>query len=273
MPGGFPGNYSICNAQSVGAVTTVSAGTTVTASGSTNTKGTYTSLITATAYSCCYAMIEIVVSAATLGLVDISIGTGGNQRDIIPNIFCGAAVGATGERTSLVIALPISIPAGTNIWSRAQSATASTVYTVNMQLFSGSFTAMPGVAGYDDLGTSLAASTGTLITPSVSSNTLGTWTSIIASTTKPYMGIWGIVGFGTANINYLTNFGVGPSSPANVIIPNYASRNLSAAGVASTGTLPFLPIQLPMGTQLWAQNQANGATESGQSITLYGAYK
>ncbi len=64
MPGGFPGNYSICNAQAVGALPASTHGTTITASGSTNTKGTYTSLITATAFDCCFVMLEIVVSTA-----------------------------------------------------------------------------------------------------------------------------------------------------------------------------------------------------------------
>ena len=274
MPSGFPGNYSICNAQSVGALPASSHGTTITASGSTNTKGTYTSLITATTYDCCFVMIEIVVSTAALMLVDIAIGTSGNQIVVVPNIWCGASANVTtATRCSLAVAFPLNIPAGTNIWARCQSATASATCLVTMQLFDGSFTMPPGVAGYDDLGTSLAASTGTSVTPSATANTLGTWTSIVTSTARAYMGIWGTIGLGTTLQSMQTNIGIGGSGTQQIIIPTFAQFNANAVGVNSAGTLPFLPIQIPAGTQIWAQNQTSVSSSVAQNILLYGAYQ
>jgi hypothetical protein len=273
MPGGFPAGFNICNGQSIGAVTASSRGTVITASSSTNTKGSYTSLITSTAYDCCYAVVNIINGAATLGLVDIAVGTSGNQQVIIPNIFLGAVAGTSAAKVNFCIALPINIPAGTNIWARSQSATASTTYDVSMILFDGEFTGLPGLAGYDDLGTSLSTSLGVAITPSATGSVLGTWTSVVTATARDYVGLWGTLGFGTVNDTYLMNIGIGGSGSQVIIIPNFASYNINAAGVSSGGTLPFLPIEIPKGTEIWAQTQASGTSAAGLNVILYGGYQ
>lgn len=173
-----------------GQITTSTAepGTLVTANATLHAKGSYTTLIAATAYTSYGITVLLsntaVASARTGQLVDIAIGAAASEVVIIPNLMAGNQ-GTTGGATpggGAIYYFPIIIPAGVRISARSQAFV--TLDTVNVGVWLnqnpvygkwyGSRVTAYGVAS--------ASSTGVSISPGNGSYTTGT---IIASSTNP----------------------------------------------------------------------------------------
>jgi hypothetical protein len=108
-------------------------GTTITC-GAANTKGSYAQLTASTSRDYMGFIISIDGLNAGLAqtgsdiLVDLAIGAGGSEVNIVPNFtvpIAGTASGMQGIVPSDIF--PINIPSGTRIAARAQSATASRI--------------------------------------------------------------------------------------------------------------------------------------------------
>jgi len=156
-------------------------GTIVTANATINTKGSYTTLISATAFDS-YGFHFLVqgsnaASTITSQLMDLRIGGSGGQV-ILPDFQVGAR--ERGREGSWTMFIPIFIPRGTLIEARIQAVI--TVDTVNLTLFLNSGNSgWPGplFAGADGYGFTSADSGGTAHTagngtPSTLANVGGT---------------------------------------------------------------------------------------------------
>lgn len=165
-------------------------GVSVTAGGSAHTKNaTYTELVTSTDYVSYGIMIGVgavgdTASTNTRTLVDIAIGSAGNEIVIIPNLMAGQ-VGQSASASSqpCYYYFPIRIPSGVRLSATSQSVTASDTVNVQIRLFQHP---VPGqwygqrVTAY---GANTANSTGTSHTHG--NNSYATTTQLSAATEAP----------------------------------------------------------------------------------------
>jgi hypothetical protein len=271
MAGGFPLGLEICNGKS-GVLAAGSSGIAITASGSTNTKGAYTTLIASTAFDACWMGVTIDVTSGTgTFLVDIAIGAAASEKVVVNNLAgCAAFVN---EICSFYF-FPITVPAGTRISARGQSNTASAGCNVAVQLFDGSFTQMEGAAGVDSIGALTASSHGTTITAGAS-NTKGSYTSL-GVTARDYMGL--LIGLDnqvspSTDTHFLLDIALGAGGSQQVIIPDVAGfwDNVAYAAPLPASWGPYF-ISVPNGTNLWARCQT-GSGSSTIDVSVYGIYQ
>lgn len=278
MPGGFPLGPDLCRGTSVG-VTGTFLGTQITASGSTNTKGAYTQLTASSAFDVCWCCVGILINAGATSTgvqagVDISVGAGGSEKVVVPNLCVSVGPASFNEEYCLY-SFPLSIPSGTRIAARSQSNVASQTVNVMLQLFDGGFTNMEGAANVDSIGFSTATSFGTPITCGTSGSK-GSYAQLIASTSVDYMGLLlHIDTQNTATVNsdpYSVDIAIGGSGSEVVIIPDYVT-NPPAAALLSNSASHFYPIAIPAGTRLAARGTNGGANAQPLGVSLYGVYQ
>ena len=113
-----------------------------------------------------------------------------------------------------------------------------------------------------------SARDGTTITASATIHTKGSWSVLIAATTREaygiVVGIHGVQASATAT-SQLVDIGFGPASSERVIIPNLD------AGAAPTDTPPkqwIIPIYIPSGARLVARNQALIASDTALVVAM-----
>lgn len=271
MPGGFPLDKVFANAQSVGAVLTTTDGTVVT-SGAANTKGSYTQLIASTAADAVaiYAIFDTFNSSTSdEALFDFAVGASGSEVPFLNNVPWGAAQAPGG------VLYPCTIPAGSRLSVRFQSAAAATTYPVYATLFDGDLTTSDGAAGADGIGFSLTTSLGTLITASATANSKGSYAQLIASTTRDYAGFY-VHGESdntqvTSVALFMVDVAIGASGSEVVIVPNIQMIADPAVGEIATPLSPFFPIPIPAGTRVAMRCQSSVASKtfSGAIVGVY----
>jgi hypothetical protein len=159
-----------------------SATVTVTADVTTHTKGAWTELIASTTDDSDFLMLFVVNSqsgAATQGLIDIGVGSAGNETVIVANAVGGqinnqAAIQKVDQYFS------VFIPKGSRVSARVQNVVSSRTASVNITLgFNGA-----SVASYlDTYGADTSTSVGVTLTNS------NTYYEVTSSTSAPYKGI------------------------------------------------------------------------------------
>jgi hypothetical protein len=275
MPGGYPYIPDTCNGTDIGnSPATSSLGTTITASSTINTKGSWTQLIASTAADATWMVVQLKRGANTSVClaVDIAIGASGSEQTIATNLTAGLT-GISINPNVVVYSFPVTIPAGTRIAARCQADVASDTVYVTILLLDGSLLGMEG-AGIDDIGFNAAASKGTTVNASSTINTKGSYSQLVASTTRDYVGLlisidpgtnYGLVG------NQLYDLAIGASGSEIVIIPNILSPK--TANGNALGPTPFgpIPLQIPAGTRLAARAQSD-TVSTYTGITVYGIY-
>jgi hypothetical protein len=253
MSGGFPTGWDVCAGTDYGAQTASSVGTLLTASASTNVKGAWTQLGAAASYdiSLLHVNMQGATSART-GLIDIGIGAGGSQQVLFANMsFRPILTNGTCD-----FVLPADIPAGTAIWARIQSATASEAsHSIKINGYSGGFTHQAGAGGGEAQGISTATSIGTLVTASATANVKGSYAALTASTAHDYSGVVLCIDpLAAGTVNYLVDFAIGASGSEMVIAPNMSVSVISSR--------LFLPIAIPAGTRVAARCQSSTLSDT-----------
>ena len=278
MPGGFPEGGSICGCATYGLgsySTSFPFGMTgLTPSSTANTKGSYSQLVTSTTYDIDF--LEIVLCAdytAACGiLVDIAIGSSGNETVIVSNL--DVSLGNSNVVTQ-TYAFPISIPAGTRISARVQSSVGSistNLVGVYVKGYEAEFNNGEGFAGVDAIGAVTATSFGTLLSPS--STTYTAYAQLVASSARDYSGI--IIGADSQGASYYGGFyldiaiGAGGSEKNVVAAEYYCSNNLA---FSTTNQNTFFPIQIPAGTRISSRAASTAGYSQNIGIVVYGVYK
>lgn len=270
MPGGFPIGPDLCNAQILNsAITNGSVGVnTVVTSGSTaNTKGSWASIGT-TLYDACWLRLQRSYSSNTSGsfsvAMDLGVGSSGNQFVLVPDLMI--ATGGQFQAAYSQLSLPLSIPAGTNLWIRSQSNLASNAdrASLSLQLYDGGFTQPEGYCGVDAIGFVSAAPTATVTTP-IASPGVVSWTShgLVAGQSVSFSG--GTLPTGiTSGTNYfviptgLTTNAFEIATATNGTAINFtgtSSGTQTGLGIGTTGT----PITLGNGV-MGSYSQLTAAT-------------
>ena len=123
------GGFSECKAYYTPAT---SRGTTIDSGATANTKPAWVSVGTVAANETIDAIMigigpnaDVTRTAATTGLLDIGLGTAGNQYAVIENILWGFTTTSDTPYPSVIGPLPVSVPTGASIWARTQSTNTS----------------------------------------------------------------------------------------------------------------------------------------------------
>jgi hypothetical protein len=276
MPGGFPLGLDVCNGTDIGTSLATTGGTSVPANNTTaNSMGAFTQLIASTGIDTCYVGFSVYnnSTSGTLGTqaVNIAVGAAASEKVIVQNLIVDQSFS---NRTYSTWVFPINIPQGTRISAQSQSTTTSSSCLVMAWLFDGAFSHQEGHAGVDSIGFVAANTQGSTITASSSTNTKGSYTQLIASTTRDYTSIYvyfDSLDANATNASFMTDIAIGAGGSEKVVIPNILSR----VGSPTIAFFPCLtgpwPIQIPAGTRVAARTQCT--TASGKmGVTLYGVY-
>lgn len=260
----------------VDATTSLRARATATASGSAHTKGSWTQVIAATTSDAhvLWLALTVVTNANTVDtstLLDVGIGAGGSEVVIVQNL----AVGCKATTFANLYEIPVSVPGGSRVAIRCQSAVTSK--TVACQLTLGTLPhSRLSPAAIDDLGSNTATSRGVTVANPAGANTKGAWTDIVTSTSKPY----GALAIGVQDAG-----STGITAGDAVVDVGYSNDAGSTYAVLSGGgDLPFrttvseswdpygtylIPATIPAGSRLAARYARSAATMP-LDVILYG---
>jgi hypothetical protein len=274
MPGGFPFIGDICNANDVGTVGASTNGTSVVGGGSNGVKGSWTQLTASSPCDSVMVLLSIQYDSALdagnyfTGLaVDIAVGGSGNEVIVINNAVMFFAYY---NPQCIYALLPLNIPAGSRISARCADAYGGTATaTVQLTLFDGSFEAGEGLAGYDSVGFDPTTCVGTALFDPGSNNTKGSWTELVAATSRDYIGFRPIVNYRLGGSRcYMLDIAIGSSGNEKIIVPNLLYHGDSGAMFQG-----FLPIQIPAGTRISARIQTDLTTTDQTWVMLLAGYK
>lgn len=254
-----------CRVQAAGSPGTTSGGTTVT-SAALNTKGSWAQLVAASGQE---AGGVLVVARSTLNaidfLLDIGVGAAAAEQAIIKDLFVG---NASGFRHSLLFFAPINIPNGSRISARCQSVGGATqVIGVTVHLLGSRFNQGKPLSLVDALGTVPASTSLSVVTANAVASTKGTYTQLIASTTREYRGLAVTTNVGSAAARFGVDIAVGAAAAEQVIIPDFHVIN-SVGSARQNPTQPvFIPCRIPAGTRLSARcASSTGAATIGVAV-------
>lgn len=267
MSGGWPIGFDVCNGTDIGTDAANSRGTALTAV--RGSYGSYVQLVASTAADCswCDLCFHTGIINNAGGAIKLAVGAAASEKDIIKDLV----VSSFGNFGLVRCSLPICIPAGTRISAAATcfNGGGETAYYVNGQLYDGGFSQQEGVAGYDSIGFDSANGIGTAITSSVSTNTKGSYTQLVASTAKDYCGLLLVPDTnqsGTATA-LLLDIAIGAGGSEQVIVPNFYQSSFNDKVATS-----FVPINIPSGTRISARCQSATASQK-IGLSLQGAYR
>lgn len=272
MPGGINLAWGGAALSSAGADTTASCGTLLTAAGA-SVKGSYSQLVASTA---CDAIGLIITAGPTTSnqrfSLDLAVGGAGSEQIIAPDLMFSFSA-----NLGIAVAhfIPLSIPAGTRLSARVQgSAGGSPTLKVSVQLLDAGFDGLGALGACDVYGFVSGSTKGTTVDPGTSANTKGSWTQLVASTTRDIQAL-GVTfdggGGGGGSHNSLVDIGVGAAASEQVLIPNIQETSVSTLGYYPISMLLF-PMSIPASTRLSARAQSTSITSSqrNSTVTLYG---
>lgn len=218
-----------------------------------------------------------VITATTLNvMVDIGVGTSTSAVNVIAENL--GASQSQGVGTMYV--LPVRQPRNYGLYARMQCTAASALCGVAF-IRPGGFVypgAYPSVRKIVSLGTTLASTTGTSITPGNAA--AGAWTQIVASSAERYVGfivspLFNVDTSLTSGLVTTLDVGIGAN-------PN--ERSLNIAGTRSGSTISHIwstaeqrvalcfPVlaDIPAGTRLSVRASGSTAPDGTNSVVLYG---
>ena len=251
--------------------------TRVTASGSTHTKGSWSSMIDPVPSDCYW--LNLMIGGVSQGntrteaLVDIAIGPtgGGSEQVILPNLLAGWSGANPLRNGERVVSVPMYIPAGLRVSGRCQSAIASDTVDLGLALSCG-FSGPPWAAFTcaDAYGVDTATSMGTAVTAG-NSGTEGSWTNIGSTTSRDYYGLYILVQSettGTTMTSLAYHFEIGYSSTTLAEFLFMTDSN-----EWTNGPFPAFPYLgfIPSGTQLQVRGECSSSAEV-LDVALYGLY-
>lgn len=237
-----------------------------------NVKTSYTTVVSSTPHY--FRSLHVFLRVTTLPstfLVDIAIGSAGNEKVIIPNI----ALSRLDYAQDFHAFFPVSIPAGTRISARFQQSETGGAVRILLVGGTGSYEgeSCNKVTTY---GVNLGTSRGTLVDPGDNIHTKGSIAQITSSSE--------VVKFLYINIIYrpvLTagqyQYGfidvmVGSSGNEKVILPNVWMSSIEEGQAYSDQILGPYPVDIPAGSRLSARVQglSNLADQREVNISLIG---
>lgn len=246
----------------------------INSSASANVKGAYEAVYT-TVYD--FDGLLVNFSPATLAvrdyLCDISIGAGGSETIILPNLLYSAST----VYEYAPYYFPIHVPGGSVIRARTQCSTGSSGHEIFFFGFGSSFDGLSGCSRVEALGVNTADSGATSVDPGGTTGVLGAWTQIAASTSFDYRYL--IIAFGnqangarTSMVGDVT-IGVGAAAAEVNLIETVRFGAHSTTDNLLPHVYPPFPVSIPAGTRISAR-AVNYSTNASPArlidVALYG---
>lgn len=241
--------------------------------GANNTKGSWAEITSSCPFDvgliAIYLQAVLGVSQEKYTLLDIGIGSSGNEVVLIPNIsYMHMTYNSANNNTHedvRYIHIPLNIAAGQRISIRGQ-----TNHTATMGKYAGLFLyplshlTTPSFSKITDYGTNTSTSRGVTVDTGATANTKSSWTQITASTTRriksmiPQFASGQNAPFGRSYID----IGIGGAGSEVVVIPDIYIRatgpNGSTRVLAPNGMTNLYPFDIPTGTRIAARGQNDG---------------
>lgn len=235
----------------------------VTGSATPHAEGAYVQLTAATTDSVCGVLIRgdsdvFINGTDTSMLLTLAIGAAAAEVDVVTSVAVG------GHSIQPLTYLPIHIPVGSRVAAKLRAEQVSDVYDLLLTLMFGG--QMPGWGGYaecDAIGADTANSRGTPI-----SNTAGTWTELVASTTNPlraFSASYGIVDASMSGAFHTVDIGVGAGG-SEVILGTWRVLTASTEQISRIVGPPFLEVPIPAGSRIAAKKD----TTEDLSVVVHG---
>jgi hypothetical protein len=243
----------------------------LTKSASANTKSAWFSMGTLT--TDCLALLLRVGYLNNSGtdhgvLHDIGIGAAGSQVVVVSNIVQGQPAGTA--LTNFVLfqhVLPLSFPAGTQLWIRSSVDVASSTPHLGGSFtpMGSAFNQMQEFAGVETVG---QVGTGTGATLIGGAGAKGSYVQL-GTSTQDYAAMFLCFDFAaqSGTIRGLIDVAIGASGSQQIIIPNVSA---GPGDGFSYMDLEPVPVQVPAGTKIWGRfSNLDGSTNS-IGLTAYG---
>jgi hypothetical protein len=247
----------------------VSSIVTLTASATAHTKGGWSQLIASTSANASYIIIDAgdvsTSGANTATLLDIGTGASGSETTLIGDVAIGSAA-RLGFRAPFTFGVPIQIPSGVRLSARIQSVVTSKTATIRIFTFDlGDYAAAP--TSVDVIGTDTATSAGTAM-----SGASGTWTQVIASTTRAYRAVVAVPSASDTSVaGIIVQFTVGRGAAASETEIGRVFGHFADVETAGMGALPTLiPASVASGTRLAVRHDVANGVSGPYDITLIG---
>ncbi|MFH0900594.1 MAG: hypothetical protein V2A73_08195, partial [Pseudomonadota bacterium] len=128
MANGFLSGSSLGRVTTYGAATADSGGVSVDCGAAAWTKGAYSQIVAATTYPCkallvAYGNQKNGTRTATGFGIDIAIGGAGSEKIVLPDLYCSCYGSGGLPPGSMIMPLPIAIPAGVRLAARGSCGT------------------------------------------------------------------------------------------------------------------------------------------------------
>lgn len=239
----------------------------VTASATTNTKGAWIEILEDQNYPVKFLFLTISNSASDFSegsfLIDIGVGTSGNQRVIFPNFLFTKITNFVGGRNGVYLAFPIEVPPGESVWARCQCTSSSEVVLISASgVTYGSFE-KPVFQHFDVFGVNVSTSRGTLVDNDTTANAKGPWESLgTLSSTSMYYGFilaWTLgLNSGPRNQTCFIDFGVTfPGEGSVMPILENVFFNQAGNQALFPCVTPFIDFSFVPGSELHARVQTS----------------
>lgn len=252
--------------ETLGATGSLSRGTTITAAGSADTKGSYANVGSATKFD--YHSLHVMAVSLLPGdfVFDIALSTG----DLLAGDLRLTAL-SEGRHGGGTYALPLYVPAGSQLQVRCACSIASRTMSVVLTGSSGGWMGAPGVRRCSAIYTP-TSSRGLTLTPTVA-NTDTAWTEMLASTSRECRAIMVAVGPGgefprAASHFYLVDIGLGAAGNEAEIVGDL----LCGSGTAGDVPLPMVfgpfPTWIPGGNRISCRVRTDDVTSGERAIDV-----
>lgn len=198
-------------------------------------------------------------------LLDIGIGAAASEVSIIENIHV-----TTDANASVMVEVPIAIPAGTRVSVRG--AAANTNYNVTVTIlpkFTNSL--MPMLGRATDYGTTLGTSSGTAIDTGGTANTKSAWVELTSSSTNNIRAMIINVGFSdnpaqTPATGWLFDIAVGAASSEEIVVADYSVYR-STSEIGEMLRVPIV-VNIPSGTRISARAQSSNIDVTDRQVEI-----
>lgn len=253
-------------AVALGGETGDSGAATLTANGVANTKGTWVELTSSLAFDADGFYVSLNNGQSRVRYyVDIGIGGAGSEVVLCPDLFVYTSVNG---QSSGFIYIPLHIKGGTRIAARAQSATGGAV--IDVQIIPVASKALRAMSFRRATHYGLAGTTASdsLVDPSNTAHTKGSYDELVASTTNPIEAFILFAVTGTGDVatsrTILLDLAKGGAGSEVDILQNLFLYLSSATDMYVPAVFGPIYLPLPAGTALTARCQASLINLTGQ---------
>lgn len=262
--------------QSAGVVTSGATSlTAITNPGSAHTKGSYIELVASTEHaSNGFWLMWSLPVVGDLLLLDIAIGAGGSEQNIIEDLSLSVGNRHGGYQAFF----PISIPKGVRVSARAQYDNTANSVSVGLLLRKRSGSGFPTFSRGKSYGTDAATSSGTEIDPGAVANTKSGYTQLTASTEHLIRALWllantgGNTTLGTTIFKWAVDIAMGGAGSEQVIVPDVLLDGDDDGDMVSNVAHGPFYVHVPKGSRLSVRVQCSGtdATDRLIEVAVFG---